>query len=120
MAVTVTYLAPPAVAGGTIAPTAAQSFRYNSVIADIIKSADGDAAAVVTHNWGLSAAQLAAGGPWIMLIPLLPEFYITEPYVAAADITTNAVTITLGTGTGSGAATAQIRVVLIKPPSIIK
>jgi hypothetical protein len=58
----VTYLYP--VAGAT-APTLLQDYPLSQVIADVY-FADGDAGPInITHNWGLSTAQLAAGIPQI-------------------------------------------------------
>lgn len=115
MAVTVTYEFPVA---GTVAPTAAQSFRRNTVIANIIKTADADASAVITHNFNLSAAELAAGGPEVVLTPINALFFTTIPFVDIAAADANTVTITLGTAVGSGNAAAQILAFVKRPASV--
>lgn len=115
MAVTVTYEYPVA---GITAPTANQVARINQVVASVVKTADGDASAVVTHSLALSAAQLAQGFPEVELEPVLGNFYTTQPFIAAK--ATNSVTITLGTGGGSGNASAQIRARVRRPTTATK
>lgn len=101
---TVTYETPVA---GTTAPTATQSRTHQSLSAIIT----GDGAATtftVTHNWGLSTAELAAGFPFVTL-----EYLLAAGYTAASLITsktTNAVAFSNTAFTGAG-----LRVVLARP-----
>lgn len=76
---TVTYETPVT---GVTAPTAVQADTHQVVSATIT----GDAAATtftITHNWGLSAADLAAGFAHIEFEPLLAAFYGANPFVAS-------------------------------------
>lgn len=113
MAVTVTYEYPVA---GTTAPTAAQVASL--VSANVIATADADTTAVITHNLGLSAAELSAGFPLVDVTPLLAAAYTSQWAVTGA--MANAVTLTKGTGAGSGNAAAQIRVQISRPHSIFR
>ncbi len=93
---TVTYEAPVA---GTTAPTAAQARTHQSLQCTV----NGDNSAttiVVTHNWGLSAADLAAGYPFVDT-----EILLASGNTAAALVTTkaaNSVTLTVTAFTGVG------------------
>lgn len=110
LGVTVTYAYP--VAGGT-APTSKQAKRRNMLTATVIM-ADGETAAVVTHNWGLSNAELAD------LFPVVTWNYVTpgtSPALLSFSRATNAVTINKGTGTGSG---GTFEVNLERPHTIIR
>jgi hypothetical protein len=90
-------------AGGIVAPTAAQSANVNAIRA-AVSMADTDTTATITHNWGLSAAQLAAGYPDL-------SFYVNSfgtanlPVMAVISfsLSANAVTITKLSATSSGA-----------------
>lgn len=106
---TVTYETP---VSGVVAPTAAQSFNHEQVSAVIT----GDGAAttfVVTHNWGLSAAELAAGWAEVEL-----EYLLAAGYTAAALIsskTANDVQFTCTAFTGAG-----VRVRVKRPHTITR
>lgn len=50
--------------GGNTAPTAAQAANLNSLVSTVV-FIDTDTTATIIHNWGLNAAQLLAGQPWI-------------------------------------------------------
>lgn len=63
MATTVTYAYP---VSGTTAPTAAQSANCNMVTATVF-AADADTTAVISHNFSLSAAQLASLWPVVTI-----------------------------------------------------
>jgi hypothetical protein len=119
MAVTVTYECPLSVQGTTTGPTAAQAASTVEVSATIVASADADTAATVTHNWGLSVAALALGHPWVILEPLLSQALTALSAWIIATKTTNVVTLTKLASTGSGSATAQLRVHIVKPMSLI-
>lgn len=117
MAVTVTYLHP--VAGGT-APTALQASNAQSVVADVIATADADTTATITHNFGLSAAELASGDPRVILTPLISQALTALSAWAVTAIATNSITLTKLTSVGSGNASAQLRVSVQRPHSITK
>jgi hypothetical protein len=85
MANTTTYEYPVA---GVTAPTAAQADKVQQISATIT----GDGAAVtfvVTHNWGLSATELANGWPEVSYEQLLASGYTAAPLVSSK--VTNAV-----------------------------
>lgn len=115
MAVTVTYEWPVA---GVVAPTALEV--ADKVVANVIAALDADVLATITHNLGLSAAELAAGFPEVMVEQMLPQGWLSTPHVLAAGKTTNAVAVTMSNAVGSGAATAQFRVTISRPHSIGK
>ena len=83
-------------------PTAAQAFNFNTQISRVV-FADADTTATLTHNWGISAAQLAAFFPLI-------DYYAqnvgttgtTLPQLTFALTDSNTVTITKTAATGSG------------------
>jgi hypothetical protein len=80
-------------------PTSAQAVDFNTQISRVVM-ADGDTVAVLTHNWGISAAQLAAFFPLI-------SFYVqnigsTAPPVSFALTDSNTVTLNKTGTTGSG------------------
>lgn len=121
MAVTVVYEHP--VAGDT-APTAAQAkeqvtFTLNNVVT-------ADSAIIVTHNMGLSVADLAAGLPIVVLQPLRPSANTAQWIIGSAALpgatgkTANAIQLTKVSTTGSdtGTAVAQIRIHLRRPHTI--
>jgi len=114
MAVSVVYEHP--VAGAT-PPTALQA--NDKVVAEIISTADGDVGpAVITHNLGVSVADLAAGFPEILVEQLLPAGWLNLPHVLAANKLTNSVGVTLTNVGSSGNANAQIRVTISRPHTI--
>ena len=83
-------------------PTAAQAFYNNTQISRVVM-ADGDTTAVLTHNWMLSAAQLAAFLPLIQYyIQALDSAGVTYPILSFALTDSNTVTITKAAVTGSG------------------
>jgi len=117
MAVTETYEYPVA---GAVAPTAAEVRRLSMVVASVEATADADVLSTITHNMAISVADLAAGWPVILLEPLLPEFYVSTPYVLAADKLTNSVAITMSAGVGSGVVGDQMRVTILRPNTAIR
>jgi len=106
---TVTYEYPVA---GTTAPTASQSSRKNEISAVIT----GDNSATdftVTHNWGLSAAELADGWPRVNI-----EYLLAAGYTAASLITSKtANTVVFSNTAFTGAA---LRVRLERPHTIVR
>ncbi len=110
-AVTVTYEAPLNVQGTTTGPTAAQAANVNEVSATVIATADGDVAATVTHSYGLSAASIALGHPWVILEPLLSQALTAlSAWTINSPKGANSVVLTKLASTGSGNAGAQLRV----------
>ena len=105
---TVTYETPVA---GVTAPTAGQSRPHQTVGATIT----GDGAATtftVTHNWNISAANLAKGFPFVDT-----EVLLAAGYTAAVLVTTksaNAVVFTCTAFTGAG-----VRVRIQRPFSML-
>lgn len=116
MATTVGYLSPVT---GAAAPTALQA-QTQLVRATVIATADGDTDVVITHNLGLSAAELALGRPDVILNPGFaePAAARVSGWVVTA-LAANTVTVTKGTGGGSGAAGIQLHVTILRPHSII-
>lgn len=92
---TVAYTAP---VSGATAPTALQAKNKNFCNAVVT----GDAAAVtftITHNWNLSAADLAAGFPVWHFQPLSNAAYAANPFPASQ--TANSITFTCVAFTGA-------------------
>jgi hypothetical protein len=117
-AVTVTYEAPLSVQGTTVGPTTAQIGNIvNKVSANIIKTADGDVAATVTHNLGSNTAQLALGNPMVILEPLLSQALTALSAWTITTKTAVVVTLTALGSTGSGNAAPQLRVHVLRPSS---
>ena len=117
MAVTVNYENPVI---GTTAPTAAQSALANEVSATVIATADADVAATITHNLAISAADIAAGLPWVIVESLLSQalaalsaWTVNDPKGA------NAVVLTKLATAGSGNAAKAIRVHVMRPHTLI-
>lgn len=118
MAINLNYLWP---ATGAVAPTALQV--ADEVVVDVEATADGDGDAAITHNLGLSAADLAVGKP---LITLMIGAGVVANAAAArlsnwliTAIAANTITVTKVAGAGgSGAAGAQLRVSIKRPHSI--
>jgi hypothetical protein len=121
MAATVVYEHPAA--GGT-PPTALQTNEQVTFTINDVVSAD--TAITVTHNLGLSTAELAAGLPITILQPLRASALAAQWIVGSAALpgatgkTTNAIDLTKvnAVGNDSGTAVAQIRVHLIRPHTI--
>lgn len=93
---------------GATAPTAGQSRTHNQVTA-IITGDNAGTTFTVTHNWGLTTAQLAAGAfPRVEFEPLLAAFTTAAPLISSK--TANAVAFTCTAFTG-----AAFRVVIWRP-----
>ncbi len=115
MAITVTYTYPVA---GVTPPTAAQA--KDLVVASVVASADGDTVATITHNFGLTAAQLAAGFPLVsMTLGPLGQALAASSGWSFTSASANAAVFTKLATVGSGSATAQLIVALQRPHSII-
>lgn len=113
-AVTVTYEYPVA---GTTAPTAGNQTK-DLVVANVIATADADVTAVITHNLGLSAAELAAGMPRVTVMLLISQALTALAAWTVTTIAANSITLTKLASTGSGNAGAQIRVHIERPHTI--
>lgn len=107
--VSLTYLTPslgPGVSpsitlGGTVPPTAAQAANINVLVVEA-STADGDTSIALVHNWGLSAADLAAGYP---LASAMLDTSGTATPVLTGRVTgsaANTLTITKASAAGSG------------------
>lgn len=114
MAVTVTYEHPVA---GLVAPTAFQA--KGIVNATIIKGANADIAATITHNMGLSAAELAAGFPKVTITPIEQVTAVLADWTVAAR-GANDITLAATAAVGSGSANPQVRVIIERPHSIVR
>jgi hypothetical protein len=84
------------------------------VAAEIVASADGDTAATVTHNFGLSTASLALDHPWVILEPLLSQALTALSAWTITTKTLNVITLTKLASTGSGNASPQLLVRAIR------
>lgn len=113
MAITIGYEHPVI---GAVAPTAAQV--ATQVTATVIASADGDTNADITHNMALTAAELAAGFPIIVLEPISANAQLSLWFVPTANKTANAVRVTKSIAGGSGNAAAQLRVHILRPHTL--
>ena len=115
MAAVITYQYPVA---GLVPPTALQA--HDQVTA-VIEALDADVAAVVVHNLGLTAAQLALGWPIVTLEPLYATAG-TEANLAdwiTTIKTANDVTLAKTNAGGSGtAAGPTVRAHIQRPHSI--
>lgn len=115
MAVTVTYLN---VGSGTTPPTVGAAMHVNSVVATIIATADGDVAAVITHNLQLSAADIAAGWPTVLFEKMSSFAQTSDWYIASLD--PNWVGLAKHNAAGGGNAAVQLRVVVARPHTIVR
>src|ERR1700676_3495601 len=108
MAQTITYTYPVA---GTTAPTIAQALQCNMVVATINWS-DSETTALLTHNWGLSAAQ--AANLWsTVIIDYLSGSTTTLPQ-AITVLLTNTNVVTIGKSTIVGGQGTLV-VTLLRP-----
>lgn len=113
MAVTITFEHPVT---GVTPPTALQA--NDKVVANVIAALDADVLATITHNMAVSAADLTAGFPEVLIEQMLPEGWVSTPHVLTGGKGTNAVAVTMSNAGGSGAATAQFRVTISRPHTI--
>jgi hypothetical protein len=98
--------------GGIVAPTAVQSQQVEAIACQV-SMADTDTIATITHNWGLTAAQLANLDPYINCYV---ESFATAnspvwPVLSFA-FGTNTVTVNKGSATSSG---GTLRVIVRRP-----
>jgi hypothetical protein len=83
-----------------------------------VASADADTTATITHNFGLSAAQLAQGFPLVNITPTLSQALTALSGWAVTAVATNTITLTKLASTGSGNASPQLSVVVQRPFSM--
>lgn len=117
MPITVNYLW-PVTATPTTPPNAAQSAAVSTVIAGVTATADADTTAVITHNLGIPAADLAAGFPVITITGITAPSAIS--LWRAVNTDGNTVTLTKSTTVGSGGVGDQIRVSISRPHTIVR
>lgn len=110
MAMTVTYEHPVA---GLVPPVAVTESK-DLVVATVGVGLAADTDAVIVHNLGLAAADLAAGHPEVVLEPLTAAARASLWYVSAK--TANNITVTKAGGVGAGA--AQLRAHISRPHTI--
>lgn len=94
--VTVTYAYP---VSGTTPPTSAQAVNSNLLTATV-NAADGDTTWTITHNWGLSAAQLA--NLWPLVHVYVQVSGTAGPLITAALTNSNVVTFGKSSSAGTG------------------
>jgi len=108
---TVTYVYP---VSGTVAPTAIQAAAANAFTAQVFM-ADGETTVAVTHNWQVSAADLAK------LFPV-PIAYVSSPGTAVPIVSvalTNSVAVTINKVSAAGSG-GTFNVVLFRPHSMMQ
>jgi hypothetical protein len=118
MAVTVTYLqAGDVFLGSTTPPTVTQAQNANSLVATVLPSANGDAGATITHQFGFSSTQLQKGFPNVDIIGLDTSAAASNWYLQSSDPNW----IGLGKVIGLGADTVpQIQVRIARPNTLVK
>ncbi len=113
MGVTVMYEWPVT---GVTAPTALQA--NDKVVATVVATADGDVLATIVHNMTVSAADLAAGFPEVLIEPMLPAGWLSTPHVLDGDKDATDVPVTMSAAGSSGNANPQFRVTVSRPHTI--
>lgn len=98
---------------GTTPPTAIQASKVSALTA-LVSAADADTTFTITHNWNLTAAQLAALQPWISWVY---DTGGTGNTILAFSCATNSITVTKGNGAGSG---GTYRVTVLRPNTLIQ
>ena len=89
--------------GGTTAPTAAQAYTVNSQVIQVLFG-DADTTAAVTHNFGVTSAQLAAFQPYVSFV----AGTLTTPSTGTLAVLTfgwtsaNVLTVSKTSNTGTG------------------
>ncbi len=109
----VTYQYPPAVAGGTTAPTAAQVANLSLVTAQV-SLVDTSTSVVITHNFGLSLAQGSNQFPIAWAVCQTPGTAIPAISIAL----TNSIAITLSKLSAAGAGGTWV-VYIMRPNTVI-
>ncbi len=113
MAAVITYEYP--VGGTTVAPTQAQMALLSMLTAQVVFVVDTDTTAVITHNMGVSAANLGSLFP---IVVITPNVLGTAPlFVVAALTNSNVVTLTKASGLGSN---GTFSVTVMRPNSLME
>lgn len=102
---------------GLVAPTALQTI--DQVTATVIEDAGAAVNVAITHNMGLSAADLAAGRPHVILEPIDGGGVFdvrTQQWVVSAKAA-NTITVS-SAGVGAGDPLPQLRVHIKRPHTI--
>lgn len=103
------------VGGTNVAPTAAQSNGAAAITA-LVAFTDSDTTWVLTHNWGLTAAQIAALLPEVIINPVSGvQAAAVYPVIALDRTNGNQVTFTKVSAVNSG---MTVSVTLRRPHSI--
>ena len=113
MSIALEYFVPgnPTFVPGATAPTAQQASRVSEVAATV--TGDGAATSfVLTHNFGMSTADLANGLPEVQFEPLLAAAWTEEPHVTVKGA--NSITVVV-----VGAAATAFMNVRVKRPNTI-
>jgi hypothetical protein len=103
--------------GSNVAPTAAQAQQVNAMSA-LVGFTDTDTTFTFTHNWGLSAADIAALQPYVDINVASGQQAIAVavvPNLAVSVANANVVVFTKVQATGSG---CTVSIVLRRPASI--
>jgi hypothetical protein len=114
VSVTLNYTYP--VTGAT-PPTAAQASVVSSVIATLLPTSSTDASQIVTHNFGLPAADITAGWPTTVVSALDLIGAINNWFV----ISQNPNYTVLGKNASAGTdSVAQVQVTITRPHSMVR
>jgi hypothetical protein len=113
MAQTITYAYPVA---GTTPPTLAQALLCNMVTATVFWS-DSEVTALLTHNWGLTAAQSANLWP-VVIIEYDTGSLTTLPQAITVNLSSSTNVVTLNKSTVVGG-NGTLLVTLLRPFSEI-
>ena len=115
MAATVNYKYP---VSGTTPPTFIQALPANTIQAEVVFG-DADTTATITHNWQVSAADLAAYFPTVSFVP---NGSGTGGLVLATIIAalTNSIAVTLTKASTAAGSAVTLVVTLTRPHSIVR
>jgi hypothetical protein len=101
----------------TAAPTFAQALAANTVVATL-QPADTADTGQITHAFNLSSADMAAGWPTITVEPLLSSAALSNWSIASLD--PNYVGFLKNNSTAGTASSAQIRVKISRPNTLVR
>lgn len=115
MAIVINYLYPVT---GTTPPTFLQSLNVNTVAATIYPTSSPDTAAIVTHNFGLPAADISAGWPSIEIDPIDSLAASSDWWIQSLD--PNYVGLARLTSTAGQDTVPQIKVRVSRPSTLVR
>lgn len=115
MAVTITY---KNIGSGSTPPTQIEAQHVNSVVATITATADADAAAVITHDLNLSAADIASGWPSVLFEKISAMAQTSDWFIASYD--PNYIGLVKRNAAGGGNANPQLKVTISRPHTIVR